>query len=100
MDRCPRCGSTNPNIALGPCRQAEQLGQPQPQPTPEIFAETHPMFRATGCLTRVYARVNPVTNVLWFSVFTDDGTGNGEHLFSVPMGALEQLIATRQQEDV
>lgn len=60
--------------------------------TPFKVEETHPIFGPTGMLCRAFAQVEYNGREPVFSLYTDDGEGNGEHIFSVPLAALEKSV--------
>lgn len=38
-----------------------------------------------SCLTRMFIAIDPITKLRECTVYTDDGKGNGDYLFSFPM---------------
>ena len=54
----------------------------------------------TGQLTRAFIAQDPVTGIVEFSLYHDDGKGNGNHIFSCRWPELLKLIAQYGTERV
>jgi hypothetical protein len=48
--------------------------------------------KPTGMTTIAFLAPDAVTGELEFSLYTDDGRGNGEHVFTIPADALRDAI--------
>lgn len=59
---------------------------------PTLFCEDSPPFKATGMLARAFVESDPVIGTPEFNLYYDDGAGNGDHLFSLPLEELERAV--------
>jgi hypothetical protein len=41
-----------------------------------------------------FVSTDPVTGIIWFSVYTDDGMGNGLPILHIPLSQLTRLVAS------
>jgi hypothetical protein len=53
------------------------------------------LTRHMGMLTRAYRAVHPISKVEFFQLYSDDGRGNGNLVFSIPVADLIQLVAEK-----
>lgn len=53
-----------------------------------------PQFRDSSVQCRAFIGVDPVTNVVGFELYTDDGQGNGNLIFGMPLATLIDALRT------